>query len=147
MESTIVKTLPDLSLDPLYVTGLCEAEASFTYGRTPSGIRPRFKIRFHESDKELIFAIHRFFGVGAIYGPTWTFAVTKKAELARIIEHFEANPLKGAKAAGYQIWKRICELTFTGSRANWAEVEELATLLSSMSTKARHPSASGLMHP
>lgn len=136
--------IPYLSLEPNYVTGLAESAASFTYSRTPSGIRLRFTIKLPEADKALILALQRFFGVGGVYlgagaasGKNWQFCVTSKPELRRIADHFDTFPLQGRKAEAYRIWKRIFELTHTNAASHTAESQELAAKLSLLSTR-RH---------
>ncbi len=138
-------------LRPEYVTGLCEGEASFTYGRVPQGIRPRFAIKLHENDKALIFSLRAFFTVGSIYwtgpgkpsplagktGPSWQFCVTKRSDLDVIVVHFDAYPLQGHKAEVYRIWKRIHELDSRKNQSNWAEIQTLASVLSGLVTKGR----------
>lgn len=139
------------TLSPEYVTGLCEGEASFTYGRTPKGIRPRFAVKLHENDKGLIFALHAFFSVGSVYwygartprpmagktGPSWQLCVTKRSELDVIVTHFDKHPLQGHKAEVYRIWRRIHELNSRNSDSNWGEIQTLASTMSGMVTKGR----------
>lgn len=113
-------------LEPQYVTGLSEGAASFTYNRTPTGIRPRFSLKVRAADQALAFGLQRFFGVGGVY-PQWQFCVTNRAELRRIIDHFDTFPLCGHKAERYAVWKRIYNLS--RSPSNWVETQELVALL------------------
>ncbi len=115
-----------LSLEPQYVTGLCEAGASFTFGRVPSGVRLRFSLRLREADRALAFGLQRFFGVGGVY-PQWQYCVTNRAELRRIIDHFDHFPLCGKKFERYSLWKRIYQLN--ASPSNWIQTQELIAQL------------------
>lgn len=131
-----------IDLEPQYVTGLCEGAASFTYGRTARGIRLRFIVKLPRTQKDLVFSLQRFFGVGAVY-PNWQFCVTDRHELRRIIEHFDNFRLCGTKVAGYGIWKRIHELTESNRDANWMEIQDLASQLTSLSRNAGRIAGSG----
>ncbi|MBI5201535.1 MAG: LAGLIDADG family homing endonuclease [Elusimicrobia bacterium] len=115
-----------LSLDPQYVTGLCEANASFTYGRVRSGIRLRFSLKLREADQNLAYGLQRFFGVGGVY-PRWQYCVTNRAELRRIIDHFEHFPLFGRKGERFSVWKRIYQMN--GTPSHWLETQELIAQL------------------
>ena len=119
-------TETNLSLDPQYVTGLCEANASFTYGRVPRGIRLRFSLKLRETDQALAYGLQRFFGVGGVY-PRWQYCVTNRAELRRIIDHFEHFPLYGRKNERFSLWKRIYQLS--GLPSYSLETQELITQL------------------
>lgn len=133
-----------LPLTPDYVTGLCDGEGSFTYGRTPLSIRPRFSLVLCAWDKDLVFAIRKFFGVGGVYHRPprekhiagWSFTVSSRADLSVIIQHFDRYPLRGTKRDNYRVWKRIFELA-GNPRSNWAELHDLAATLSDMTTKGR----------
>lgn len=135
-----VKTLsenpavPYLTLSPAYVTGLCEAVGSFTYGREPGGIRLRFDLGLPDADKALIFGIKDFFGVGALYWKTqnWAYCVTKTEELKALISHFDAMPLRGRKEAVYRIWRQMVELKQGGDPASTGELQDLARQLSAL---------------
>lgn len=133
-----------VTMEPQYVTGLAESSASFTYSRTPSGIRLRFTIKLPEADKPLVLAIQRFLGVGGVYlgngqlaGRTWQFCVTRRNELRRIVSHFDTFPLLGRKAEQYRIWKQILELALQDGATHREESYGLAAQLSQLSTR-RH---------
>jgi hypothetical protein len=136
---TIEATTPRyLTLNPEYVTGFCDGEASFTYSRQRGNLRLRFSVTLHEEDKALIFALQSFFGVGGVYWREgrWTYCVTRFLELRRITEHFTLFPLKGKKAESFDVWKRMYELKRPGSPStNSGELADLASQLSALTTK------------
>lgn len=131
--------IPYLHLEPAYVTGLCEGEGRFTYGRQNASIRLRFAVKLPETDKALVFALKRFFGVGRVYGSaaSWQYCATDTYELQRVAEHFDAYPLKGLKGECYGLWRRMLRLKLSNEQLNWAELQELALQLSSLSLKGR----------
>jgi len=65
------------NLSPEYVVGLVDGEGSFTvYVRNPDTkrkvarrvvVEPKFYLKLIERDKEILFALQRFFGCGSVY--------------------------------------------------------------------------------
>lgn len=65
------------NLSPEYVVGLVDGEGSFTvYVRNPDAkktavrrvvVEPKFYLKLIEQDKEILFALQRFFGCGSVY--------------------------------------------------------------------------------
>jgi hypothetical protein len=65
------------NLSPDYVVGLVDGEGSFTvYVRNPDVkkkvarrvvVEPKFYLKLVERDKEILFALQRFFGCGSVY--------------------------------------------------------------------------------
>src|SRR3989344_2590874 len=65
------------NLSPEYVVGLVDGEGSFTvYVRNPDVksfvirrvmVEPKFYVKLIERDKEILFALQRFFGCGSVY--------------------------------------------------------------------------------
>jgi len=143
--SQVEPSVPYLQLEPPYVTGLCEGEASFTYGRQGDGLRLRFAVKLHESDQALIFALKTFFGVGGVYrtGTAWQYVVTDTYELSRLATHFDAYPLKGSKGEVYRIWRKMLRLKLSNEALNWAEMQSLALQLSAMALKGRRKPENG----
>src|SRR6266545_7278604 len=117
----ILFLMPQASgLDPWYVTGLVEGEGTFTYSRSGAHMALYFAVKLVRADDDLLISLREFFGgVGTIYrvrpraprpraGHTKAasyYRVCRQDQLRRIVEHFDAYPLKGAKAASYAIWR------------------------------------------
>ena len=109
-------------LNPWYVTGLTEGEGSFSVSfnlrkRLKVGIetRPSFSITLSKRDKELIKALRDFFGCGGIRfsrsDNCYKFEVRSVDDLmGKVIPHFEAYPLQGAKAKDFELFKEICRM-------------------------------------
>ena len=105
------------------MTGLCDGEASFTYGRKKSGyIALCFAIKMIGGDRPLLNSLRAFFGgaghlhtvkatvPGAHSGYTKEavlYKVSSGADLERVVDHFDAYPMQGAKARSYKIWREM----------------------------------------
>ncbi len=137
-------------LNPWYITGFCEGEATFTYSR--SGFFASnlyFAVKLTKSDANLLKSLQKYFGVGKIYtvkayAHKNNAGLTKKAlyyrvsnlkDLEKIVEHFDKYPLKGQKAKQYQAWKEIFLLKKKNKRGASQKVnKELENLLKKLST-------------
>ena len=115
-----VDTFSRETLHPAYVTGFVDADGSFTYSRSGKQISLYFAIKLAAFDRPILEAIQAFFGgIGTIYdvkarapsnrsGATRTAAylrVSRREELTRVVEHFDANPLRTTKAQIYEVWR------------------------------------------
>jgi LAGLIDADG DNA endonuclease family protein len=153
---------PDL--DPWYVTGLVEAGGSFTFSRgSRAGVRGKrsnmvlyFAVRLLPAEESLLESLQRYFGgIGTAYRvrprPEFHpagfaqaasyYRVCRRAELARIVEHFDAYPLKGARAAAFGIWRLMVLLKLEFPRTSGNELEVLAKKLSAASPRRRSGSS------
>jgi hypothetical protein len=109
------------SMNPWYVTGLIEGSGSFTYSRSGDSVIPYFALKVGAQDRSLLQALQGFFeGSGRVYevcrrkrqNSTATsaavyFRVTRVAELARIVAHFDRYPLASSKAAAFARWRTL----------------------------------------
>lgn len=140
-------------LNPWYVTGFTDGEGTFTYSWSSNNLALYFAIKLNFEDRELLYTIKSFFGVGKIYigrpakpgkysGHTRTsfyYRVSRIAELQRIIEHFDNYPLVGKKLKSYNIWKEMVTAKMQYRRPNRCELGKLAKRLSSL--RSRNPIA------
>lgn len=109
-------------MDPWFVTGLIDAEGSFTvsvlkssYTKTGWAVNARFKITAHIADLDLILNLKNFFGedIGkiVIFKDTCTYRVDKLKDILEvIIPHFDKHPLATQKLADYILFKEIISL-------------------------------------
>jgi hypothetical protein len=100
-------------LDPNWVTGFVDAEGCFSIiiGRSnapaaPLKVRASFEINLHEKDKEILYKIQSFFGVGAVYHrldrKISVYKVTNINYMNNvIIPHFTKYPLISKKGADF----------------------------------------------
>lgn len=110
------------NMDPWFVTGLIDAEGSFTvsvlkssYTKTGWAVNARFKITVHISDIDLMLKLKNFFGedIGkmVIFKDTCTYHVDKLKDILEvIIPHFDKYPLITQKLADYILFKEIASL-------------------------------------
>jgi hypothetical protein len=142
--------MPASGMDPWYVTGLAEGEGTFTYSRTGSRLALYFAVKLIRADDALLLSLQAFFGgVGTIYrvrprrptpGAGFTKAATyyrvcRRDDLRRIVEHFDAYPLRGAKAASYQIWRLMVLLKREFPKTSRERLEQFAKRLSAASPR------------
>jgi hypothetical protein len=107
-------------LDPYWVTGFVDAEGCFSVVIEISEIFKRkvrisFEINLHEKDKDILYNIKSFFGVGAVY-----IRSTKKLAVYRvtnvnlikniIIPHFTKYPLISKKRIDFLLWSKVVEM-------------------------------------
>ena len=137
------------ALDPWFVTGFCEGEASFTYSGRGSHTALYFAIKLTKSDEDLLHSISSFFKVGCIYevkaraprhnsGYTKSalyYRTTKVSDLQVIVDHFERYPLQGEKKKRYEIWKEMVLLKAQFRQYDRNKLLSLAKELSSLSPR------------
>lgn len=110
------------ALEPWYVTGLCDGGASFTYSRSSDHLMLYFSVKMIGGDRHLLESLRAFFGgVGHLHAVKATvprahcgyskeavlYKVSSRADLVRVVAHFDEYPLKGAKAVSYEIWREM----------------------------------------
>lgn len=110
------------NLHPWFVTGLVDAEGSFTVSvlnssstKTGWGVNARFKITTHITDLDLMLNLKNFFGedIGKIvvFKDTCTYRVDKLKDIFDVvIPHFDKYPLVTQKLADYKLFKEIVSL-------------------------------------
>jgi hypothetical protein len=110
---------PENKLNPYYVTGFADAEASFITKIGPNNklktgwrVQPVFSICLHEKDKIILERIQEYFKVGNIHkhGETVRYNVSSPEDLAVIILNFDKYKLLTQKRADYELWKQVVEL-------------------------------------
>jgi hypothetical protein len=124
-------------LPPWYVTGLVEGEGSFCVSFTfrkklRLGIetRPSFSVSLHRRNLELLQALRRFFGCGAIRysraDRTYKYEVRSVPDLVKkILPHFERYPLQGEKAKDFQRFAHICRKVHANLHMNPQHLREI----------------------
>ncbi|KZT13486.1 hypothetical protein NEOLEDRAFT_1033295, partial [Neolentinus lepideus HHB14362 ss-1] len=109
-------------IDPWFVTGLIDAEGSFTvsilkssFTKTGCGVNARFKFTAHITDLDLLLSLKNYFGkdIGKMvnFKDTCTYRVDKLNDINEvIIPHFEKYPLVTQKLADFILFKEIVSL-------------------------------------
>ena len=107
-------------LDPNWVTGFTDAEGCFSVIIEISDtlkwrVRTSFEINLHEKDKDILYKLESFFGVGAIYHrPDRKKSVFKVTNINCIkdviIPHFTNYPLISKKHIDFLLWSEVIKL-------------------------------------
>lgn len=115
-------------LDPNWVTGFVDAEGCFSViieipegpaSPVPSAkkwkVRISFEINLHEKDKDILYKIQSFFGVGAVYHrpdrKKSVYRVTNVTYIKNvIIPHFANYPLVSKKGIDFLLWSKVVEI-------------------------------------
>lgn len=134
METFSRETLPS-ELDPWYVTGFVEGAGTFTYSRNGKQMALYFAVKLPEADEPVLQELRDFFGgIGSIYvqrGRSSTlYRVCRREQLPVIVEHFDAYPLRGSKAAAYAIWREMVVLKQRFRQPDRDALRDLAAQLS-----------------
>ena len=116
-------------LDPNWVTGFVDAEGCFSAGTAEVSnplkwkVRTSFEINLHEKDKEILYKIQSYFGVGAIYHrPDRKKSVYRVSNVNYIkdiiIPHFTKYPLISKKRIDYLLWSEVIKLILNKDHLN-----------------------------
>ena len=117
-----METVPrGTSLDPWYVTGFVDAAGSFTFSRSGRSVVLYFALKLTAQDQSVLEALRSYFGeIGTVYplhgGASAYLRVCRLEQLERVVAHFEAYPLRGAKQAAFMIWSEMVRLKRSGFR-------------------------------
>lgn len=130
-------TSNSVKLDPDYVSGFIDAEASFTtvvYYKNRWCVNSVFKISLHKKDIELLNSIQAFFGVGRVTGSdNADYRVERISDLADyIIPHLDKYPLISKKKADYELFKRIVFIMRNKLHLTDKGLQEIVNLKASM---------------
>ena len=141
------------AIDPWYVTGFTEGEGCFTFNRSDRNFTLVYAIKLNETDLAILEDIQNYFGCGRIYhvtsrgplGPSTGFTkpakyfrISRILDLIRVIQHFDAYPLRGVKAMSYQIWRQMVEIKLeTYKKPDRVKLQELAHTLSAIAVRNR----------
>ena len=111
---------PENKLDPNWVTGFVDAEGCFSVIiEIPEPlkwkVRISFEINLHEKDKDILYKIQSFFGVGAVYHRPYikksVYRVSNVSYIKNvIIPHFSEYPLISKKAIDFLLWSKVVEI-------------------------------------
>lgn len=134
-----------VKLDPYFVTGLTEAEGSFsimknrdTRAKFGMTVMLRFKITMLVNELPLLNAVHSFFGVGYINVDTKKgivdYQVRDRVSLGLIKEHFFKYPLRGTKFLDFMDFKEALEIMEQNLHRSKDKVKLLISLSEGMNS-------------
>jgi hypothetical protein len=131
-------------LNPNWVTGFTDAEGCFsviidTSNPLKGKVRISFEINLHEKDKDILYKIQSFFGVGAIYHRP-----DRKKSLYRvtnvnyindiIIPHFINYPLISKKRLDFLLWCEVIKLILKKEHLTEKGFSDILSLYASINT-------------
>ena len=119
-----------------WVTGFCDAAASFTYSRSGKQLALYFAVKFPGADHPLLEDLQAFFGgIGRIYdlsGRSSYFRVSRRDDLMRIVDHFDSRPLRSSKRDVYDVWREMVVAKQDFRHPDRPRLDELADRLKSL---------------
>lgn len=142
-------TIKDSRLDPMYVTGLADAESSFYIGfkrrntnRTGWHLQPGFKIELHYKDAIICKRLLAFWGVGNFRiqenkgrNSVALFVVESTQDLVNvIIPHFDKYKLVTKKRGDYELWKEIVFMIKNKEHLTMIGLRKIISLRASLNT-------------
>lgn len=137
------------NLHPKYVTGICDAESTFSFtivqritNKTGWYIQPIFKIELHNKDALILEKLQSFFGVGNfriqnIKGKNSVaiFSVVSIKDLINIIiPHFDKYPLLTQKRADFELFKQIVLMMDKKDHLTMEGIKKIISIRASLNT-------------
>ena len=133
------------SIDPLFITGLFDAESSFVIVilknpryKTGWNVQARIQIKMHEKDRALIKSIQDFFGgIGYISKPNNNSMVefrvsTLKDIINVILPHFDNYPLITKKHSDYVLFKQVVLLMLNKEHNTLEGIKKIVNIKASL---------------
>ena len=112
--------------------------------------RPSFSLSLNARDRELLGALQAFFECGWIRESrsdrTFKYEARSVSDLVdRIVPHFEAYPLHGAKRHSFHGFARVCQMIGQGDHLRPEGMAEIVRIAYEMNLGKRRHSASALL--
>lgn len=130
------------NLNPWFVSGLIDAEGSFTVlvvkdSRRKLGwrIECKFQLGLHERDLLLLLQIKKFFGgIGNIYKSNKfnNYIISSNKELLILINHLKKYPLLTQKGGDFLLFKQVVELIDNKTHLNIEGLHQVFKLKASI---------------
>jgi len=131
-------------LDPNWVTGFVDAEGCFSIIIEVSSplkwkVRTSFEINLHEKDKEILYKIQSYFGVGAIYHRPYRKKSVYRVSNVNyikdvIIPHFTKYPLISKKHIDFLLWSEVIKLILNKDHLNKEGFSKILSYYASINT-------------
>jgi hypothetical protein len=134
-------------LDPNYITGFSDGEASFHISisknmnyKTGYVVKPIYTIQLHNQDYSLLEQVKNYFQVGTLQtknnktgNNTAIYSVQSLKDITnKIIPHFDNYPLLTKKQADFLLFKDVINLMNQGKHLNLDGLREILTYKASM---------------
>lgn len=128
------------TLDPHWVTGFADGDSSFTYSRSGKQLALYFAIKLTALERPLLEELQTFFAGGSLFdvasGGVY-FRVQRRDELMRVVDHFDAYPLRSSKKAVYEVWRLMVLAKQQFRNPDRATLDVLADQLTALSARKR----------
>ncbi len=125
-----------------WVVGFVDAEGCFYVGINPHPslktgyqVLPEFRVVQHERDVQVLYALRRFFGCGVVrrnHGDRWELRIRKLECLRRVVEFFEAHPLRTKKQVDFKKFARVVRWMTEGRHLSREGLTEIIEVVSTM---------------
>lgn len=136
---------PKNSLDPLFITGIFDAESSFLIAmlnnsryKTGWNVQARIQLKMHEKDRSLVLKIQEYFGgIGLVSKPNNNYTVEFRVHSIKditnvIIPHFDNYPLLTKKYSDYMLFKNVINLMLEKQHSNLEGIQKIINTRASM---------------
>jgi NADH:ubiquinone oxidoreductase subunit K len=133
------------SLDPLFITGIFDAESSFLIAmlknskyKTGWNVQARIQLKMHEKDRYLVLKIQEYFGgIGLVSKPNNNFTVEFRVHSIKditnvIIPHFYNYPLVTKKYYDSMLFKNVINLMLEKQHSNLEGIQKIINTRASM---------------
>ena len=128
-----------MELKPEWISGFVDGEGCFhiaflRHAEMKFGyqILPEFTVVQHVRDKDILFALKRYFGFGVVrknHQDRWCYRVRKLENLLKICEFFTRFPLRTKKRVDFQKFKKAINMMKAGkhlTKDGFIEILEIA---------------------
>jgi hypothetical protein len=136
-----------MELMPEWVVGFVDGEGCFhvSLQKHPEmtvgyQVLPEFIIVQHERDKQLLYALKRFFKSGVVrqnHGDRWALRIRKFDDLRRICTFFQKHPLRTKKNIDFHKFRKIIQIIETQKHLSKEGLLEIIDIALSMNTQQR----------
>jgi hypothetical protein len=131
-KKSLVKTS---NLEPYFIVGLFDSEGCFYLGSDPNcKNRPYFTFALNIVDKQLVEALHGYFGIGFCQirsatktsNPAMLWQANTQWELTYVLKAFcDQYPLLGEKRLSYQLWRECLNILATRDQKSWKKKPQM----------------------
>lgn len=127
-----------------WFAGFADGEGCFCFLRAENGrlLRPRFSVTLRADELPLLLELQAAFGGSlsfSAYGkriahPRYSWSISSKPELRRLVAYFDVHPLRAKKARDFAIWREAVRIY----AARGAKAPELQDLWLALTTGRRY---------
>jgi len=133
--------IQNVLINPGFLTGFVDGEGSFLINiqknkRLEIGwnVGLKFQIGLHKKDKDLLYLIKDYFGVGEVYNDRehLKFSIHSIKDLQLVIEHFDKYPLITQKSVDYILWQQAYNIILNKKHLTFNGFNQLLSIKGSL---------------